>query len=312
MNNEYFTYTFIEGDPTVNDIQHKEEFYGLDKTKPLVYDYSYQKLYDEIINDKIIMRNSWFPFHRINKFNVIDSINLREQLGLKLREVNFLDESFTTINNTITFDEKFQKAINYGKVRNIPVEFSDGKDMNGGCQIFECEPTEEGEEKGIIIEKIEVPILNDTLSSCAYGHEIAHTQLLNINQATNNLLNTETIPIFIEQLFASIIDPTNRSLLRYRYFRLCDIVNKLSVFDKQKNLAYVSKIIYDMYIQSTLQAIKLFSTYSFSDENVKKEIIFYINKIFSGDILIEDMLNHFEANLDEVPKELKILKRIRK
>ena len=57
MNNEYFTYNFIEGDPTVRDIRQKEEFYSLDKTNPLVYDFAYKKLYDEIINDEIIMRN---------------------------------------------------------------------------------------------------------------------------------------------------------------------------------------------------------------------------------------------------------------
>ena len=311
MTKQHFSYNLIEGDPTVEEIRYKERFFEFDETKPLEYDTSYVELYNALVGDKDLRKNSKLPIYRIDKNRVINSIKIWENLGIKLHDIELLDKSYKIKNGYFVVDKKFQESLNLAQPKKIPVVFSNNQVLEGKCNYFTLESSENKDKKSVIFRDIIVPILNNNLSICAYGHEISHTQLTSVWEGTNNLLNIETIPIFIEQLFAYITDPTTNTLLKYRCFRLYDLVEKLYIIDQHKNLAYISKITYDTFIQSTLQAIKLFNTYAFGNANIQDEFIKYINKIFAGDILIEEMLNHFEANLDQVEKDSSILKKVK-
>jgi hypothetical protein len=117
--------------------------------------------------------------------------------------------------------------------------------------------------------------------------------------------------MLIEQIFAYKLDPTGETLKKIRYWRLWRLAKALHNYATIKDIAYISKINFDTYIQSTLQSIKLASIYLFGNDNEKKEIIKYINKVSSGDLIVDDMLYYFGANLEEVSNDLKTLKKVK-
>ena len=142
---------------------------------------------------------------------------------------------------------------------------------------------------------------------CLYHHEIAHTQL-DSWKSCNNLLDLETLPILIEEIFASKIDASGRTLEKLRNIRLLELIKFLFIYMATPNMAYSNRIASDGYIKSILQAISLMNIYLTGSGSMKKEIQNYINRIFAEQASVQDMLNHFHSNMDETPKVLQKLK----
>lgn len=65
------------------------------------------------------------------------------------------------------------------------------------------------------------------------------------------------------------------------------------------------------YIQSTLEEISLMNIYLAGNKEIKKEMIYFINKVISNEMTIEDMIDYYGCNVDEISTDLKTLKRTR-
>ena len=302
-----FDFKYVDGDTTLQDVRNEERFFGYRESEPLVFNSDYEKLYNDIMCDPFIM-NSTLPSTLFVDRNAIKRGNsLWDELGITLCDVDIISKKYNLNKYTGIITNDFIDALSTDSPLKIPVRFHD-KNIYGGAVQLNMEDPNDPSNNGVIFREIIVPKVKGVLSSCCYAHEITHTQELSTIGLNSSLLNRETIPMLIEQIFASKLDQTGDALKKIRYWRLWNLAKMLHDFATVKYIAYVSKAQFDTYIQSTIQSIKLANEFIFGSENVKKEIINYINKFFAGDIIVDEILNHFEANLEEVPKDLKVLR----
>lgn len=305
-----YDYKEIEGDITKQEILDRESFYGYEPTSPLTLDVSYEKLYDQIINDKSILTANRFMGSCVSIKQLKSSLSLWDDLGIKLHDIDILDSSFDKIKDgRFVITQEFIDAIKSAPPSELAIAFNKGKkgQMYGHVESLDMRsPSNNLEENGVIYVCLELSKVNSNLATCFYNHEIAHTQI-DSSACSKSLLDTETIPILIEEIFASKLD-SNKTLEKLRNIRLLDLVKKLYVYGTVPNLAYVSRIDSDTYIKSTLQAIKLANIYLKGNDNIKKGMQEYINRIFAEERSVQDMLYDYDAALERVPKNLSKLK----
>lgn len=310
--NNSFNYSEIEGDPTKQEILAKERFYGYDSSKPLILDYStYRNLYNSIIHDKNIRFSEYFLGCLVSEKQLKKSVSIWDDLGIKLYEIDILDSSYGNVEEGgFILTQEFLDAIRAGHPSILPITFNRKKRGTlYGCveSISLTASSNNPEDNGILYRNVDLSRLGKKVTTCIYNHEITHTQL-NSKQSCQSLLDIETVPILLEAIFAGKIDPSGDTLKKLRNSRLLEIAKYLHSYLTIPNMAYVSRIESDTYIKSILQAIQLSNIYLTGNSNIRKEIQEYINRIFLEQVSVQDMLNHYNANLDEVPKELKRLK----
>ena len=310
MNDELFNYKELEGDITKDVILKRAEFYNQVKPVPLNYDSSYVSLYNAIVNDKDIVSSVNKLGGVTNLKNVKSSCYLWDLLDIIRHDVNvYSGETNNDEEFAVTSDFIDKVTILDGE--RIPILFINGqkaKNFSGKVELLTLE-SETGN-KAVLFSKIYLPRLGDKLTSCIYNHELTHVQLNSLeNGGSKSLLNTEVLPIFIEEVFAEKQDYSYETLERIRNLRLYNIARNLSVFIKYKNLSYLSRIELDKYNSSSIEAINLANIYFNSRKKVQKEMINYVNHIFNEKKNVEDMLNHFDSNLEDVVKDKKTLKK---
>lgn len=309
--NNLFNYSEIEGDPTKQEILEKERFYDYDASKPLILDSTYKDLYNSIIDDKDILFLEHFFGCHVSKKLLKSSISIWDDLGIELYEIGMIDKSYGSVTEGgFTITQEFIDAIKFAHPYELPISFNRGKKGKLYCQVesISIEATSNNpEDKFVLYTNIDLSSLDSKITACFYGHEITHTQLYS-KRSCKSLLDIETLPIFIEEIFASKIDVSGNTLEKLRNLRLLEIARYLYAYSTIPNMDYSSRIELDTYIKSTLQAIQLVNIYLTSNKNIQKEIQNYINRIFSEQSSVQDMLNQFNANIDEVPKSLKKLK----
>lgn len=313
--NDLFAYNEMEGDPTKQIILKEEMFYQYDETKPLLLDSTYADLYNSIVTDKSILHSEHSLGTGANIKVIKDSISLWDSLGIKLNDINVINGPFKIEDDGhFTFTQEFLDSIVTAHPSELPIVFNesqeDGK-LDAHLDSITIGPfPNEPKNNSILYKEIALSKVNSKLISCMYNHEITHTQLDMVDRSCTNLLNSETIPILMEQIFASKLDSSGETLRKVRNIRLLNLARSLFTCMAVKNIAYVSKIEADTYIKSTLQAIKLANIYLSSGYGIQKEITYYINKIFSEQVSVEEMLNKYESNLEQVSKDIKVLKKV--
>lgn len=310
MKDELFNYKELEGDITKDVILRRAEFYNHEKPVPLSYDSSYVSLYNAIVNDKEIVSSINKLGGVTNLKNVKKSCYLWDTLDIDRHGV-YVYNGETESQGHFVITKDFIDKISFLDGEKIPIEFINGqkaKNFSGKVELLTLE--NETGNKGVLFSKIYLPKLGDKLTSCIYNHELTHVQLNSLeNGGAKSILNTEVLPIFMEEVFAEEQDYTHETLEKIRNLRLYNIARNLSIFIKSKNLSYLSRIELDKYISSSIEAISLANIYFNNRKKVQKEMINYVNDIFNENKNVEDMLNHFDSNLDEVAKDKKVLKK---
>ncbi len=307
-----FHYVEIKGDPTKQEVLERERFYGYSPSKPLILDDSiYRDLYNSIIDDKDILRSDRFLGWNANKKQLKSSISIWKDLNLKLHEIDMLLPSHKKVEEgELIMTPEFVGAMKTVHPFELPISFNVRKmgKIYAQLQIICLEAVSDNpEENEILYTGIDLSRLSDEMTACLYNHEIAHTQLGSRKNCTN-LLDLETIPILVEEIFASKIDPSGRTLEKLRNIRLLELAKMLYTYSVTPNMAYISRIEADTYIKSLLQAISLMNIYLTGSQNIQKEMQRDIDRVFAEQFSVQDMLNHFHTNLDETPKILSKLK----
>ena len=161
----------------------------------------------------------------------------------------------------------------------------------------------------IIFKDVVLPKVNKEIGSCVYAHELTHVEQDNVGGAIDRITNMETLPILMELLFGdkvaddgSIRDMLIRHRLAYFSGAVREIIN-----DKEMNFERRIKI--ETYIISIIQGLELYNKYHDYNDERKQDIIDSINKVFNGDILVEDMLDNNNSNYLDVKPKLKTLQR---
>jgi len=300
------SYTIRKNDSSIKEIREKEEFYGMEQTNPRSFSDKYIDFSNEVLLNQNIIDNFVYERGTPNKDKIRSSGKIWSELGIKLQDVQFVKEENKDLEFEGRIDKRFCDALEISSPLNIPITFIDNYldtyVLTLHISMKDC--------NSVVFRKVFLPKLEDKINSVIYSHELTHTELNDAGSGIKKYINKETIPIFIEQLFADKID--QRTLELCRNNRFATVAAGIEEMRTNKKLSFKSRIDLETYLISTIQATNLANIYFESNKKIKKEMIKYINKLFTGELKTEDMLEHFDSSFDEIEPSLKKLQKIKK
>ena len=297
-----FVYNKKNDDDSDRIVREKENFFEMERSNPIIYPDSLNDLSDEILNDKKIMDNYKFDKKKEKRKYVLKSKKIWKELNIKLEKVTFLKSEYDSKKFNGVLDKEFMNSLLIDYPYYIPISFTDNY-LETQASTFQL-TLKSG--KCVVFKNILLPKFDKKVDSFIYAHEITHTQIENKSGSSKFITNSETLPIVVEQLFADKLDVLELN----RNNRLQCLAIALKELVTNKDMDFCTKITYDTYITSILQAIDLFNKYLSGSNYIKKEFINHINLIFNGEKNIEDMIDNFNSNYGEIDYKLsKLLKK---
>jgi hypothetical protein len=301
-----FYYEVKNDDSSIDIIRHKEDFYGYDPSFPTMFKENMIDLAREIYDDKEIISNFEFsPKGRDLKY-VKSSKKIWNELNIDLQKVQYFkdrDYDTSTFDNVIT--KEFCDKLGYDYPTKLPIIYVDDLLKSTARAMY----LEFETHNSILFKDILLPKVNKEINSCIYAHELTHIEQDNVGGGVNKMTNMETLPILIELLFSDKITNDSKvtnTIIRHRMAYLAGAIAEL-VNDKGMN--FERRIKLETYVISIIQGLELYNRYHESKEEIKQDIIDSINKVFTGDKLVEDMLDDYNSNYDKVDLKVKTLKR---
>ncbi len=172
-----------------------------------------------------------------------------------------------------------------------------------------------GEETRTVFTGIELPKIITEASTLSYVHEITHSQDNHIYGSIRNYYNTELLSVFNELLCAGSMDDGGKLSHLADVLRLSDLKYGIKFLqdglgkedEKYNELAEAS-----CYVESTLKAYNMYMDYYSGDKMTRQYIILMIQKVFDGEITLEQCLEALDITYPNSlsPKKLtKFLKR---
>ena len=302
-----FSYTIKEDDKTLMFVRHKENYFGYENVYPNKFSKELIDLKDEILESKEIIDNKEFSRIGRDLRYVRRSSKIWKELGINLQKVQFL-------NPTYKYDEKsfngylpidFYKSLITDYPTKIKINsIDDSKETGFNALYLEFE-----DHNSIIFKYISLPKINKIINSSIYAHEITHVEQENAGGGITKITNEETLPIFIELLFGDKLDESGLVINQMINRRLSNIANDITKLLNEKDIDFAERLNLEKYLISTIQGISLFHKYKEGNDKIKKEIINYINLVFLGEKVIEDMLNKCDSCFNDIEPKLKELKR---
>lgn len=141
-------------------------------------------------------------------------------------------------------------------------------------------------------------IENTKLSETTYIHEIIHTQVESVLNSYKNIYNSEVLPYLCELIYTyekALVD--DGELLKYTLKNMFDVVvlKANRVYDSNRY-----KFTYDVdrnYCSSILKAFCLFEIFqSFKSDDDRNLMIDNIQRVFDGNMTVEQLLNIYNIN----------------
>ncbi len=147
----------------------------------------------------------------------------------------------------------------------------------------------------LFFKSIELGHRTNDMTGVCYVHEIVHTQLESLKGIVREYYNSEILSIFLELVYAYEKGPIllretlkNRiNMFLVEFHSLYNFVVDKST-DNEDGLWH--NVIACKYIVSTVKAFHLFNNYYVGDNVEKNNILWMIQKVFSGSMQLEDML----------------------
>ena len=235
-----------------------------------------------------------------------------------LHNVNYVSQKeFATVGINATSIEQVIERINALIVPKDPFEiprvFIPGHTMVGFTTVpLALIPSDEYLQRTpIVFSDIQLGNNITTISSATYAHEVTHTQLESIKGAVRNYQNREVLSIFIEKIAAFNQNPNAykiSNIMRLRHLLECVYVLAVGRAEKFSETEIIE---YETYAVSILKAYKLFDLYISSSSEKKKEMLANIQRIFDGNLVLEDFLaiynvtNENSFNSESIKRHLK-------
>ena len=224
------------------------------------------------------------------------------------------NEEIRTTSDISNIYNQSAKIINPFK---LPIQYKlDG--INGGTLVTQSILTEDETLHKELLPKlnlyftnIELPKRTTEVGTSSYIHEITHSQLESYKGIIEEYNNVEVLSIFNELLYAyNYCEPIIfKKLLTNRLNSLFLSFNSIYEY---KEVKFIKSVIggieygeFDYhtdikYLISTLKALKLFVKCIGEDSITKYHIINLINKVFNGNMTVEDLLDKVEINQDNI------------
>ena len=258
------------------------------------------KQYPEIIDTSSKLMKT------IDEISYFDNITRKFKVKLISKEIalsnsrTFLENNFRLHNVLVAVPVKIGSSVLQVTPQSpfsIPIVEEEIKRVFSGSVIeFFADEISQILFKGIILSS-----LYTEQTSVSYVHEITHTQLDSMPGIVSEYYNSEVSSIFLELLYSH---STNENLLRLNDSnRILELINMIITVlteskDERDRLLEASK-----YICSTLKAINLFIKYYYGSNAIKKDILTNIQKVFSGNLSLEEMLSKYDITYESSQDE---------
>lgn len=226
-----------------------------------------------------------------------------------LHEVNFLPQKVAENMNFalemgLLEDRDFLKKVGEVSVKkspyDIPIEFS-GESITHEKLLNDS----------VYFYSINIDKRTTKMSVPIYIHELGHTQLDSQRGVVIDYHNREVISIFLEQLSALMMDKSGKLLRNVELYRYQDLLRCIKVLiGNIKDDLY--KLEACVFVVSTLKSDCLFDKYMSSDNKIKEEILWGIQKIFDGKETVEDLLDRYNISFEYSNSSMLIKRRLRK
>lgn len=179
----------------------------------------------------------------------------------------------------------------------LPIKRVD-EDVYYGClgEVLIC-----GEPVRSVYRRVELPNEITEVSTLSYVHEITHSQVNRVFGSIKNYNNMEILSIFNELLCASSMNDGGRLSYVNDVVRLHNLRYGIQFLqdglDRQEEL-YGMLLEGNSYVESTLKAYNLFIDYLEGEQRMKDYIILLIQKVFDGDICVEQCLEALDITYE--------------
>lgn len=290
-----------------------------------IFNYKISKKSFDEIEKLIVLRNCLPP--NIDLFHSIPlTISLNEAVieskkfmksNFKIHPINCLKDCKEIESNSNDVNLEISKSIT--DPYKIPIEKTNEERSSIEITIIK----QENQYPKLYYNSIKINKNITDITSSTITHEITHTQQNSVAGVLNYYTNIETLPILLELVNYLEKSPNSERTtfrrLKYliKYIDLLDqiIYKKLLEVLKNKNSSKdfdENMIALCTYIESTLKALNLFDLYEHSNNNIRKEMLNYLQNIFDANRSVEDFLEYydttFESSVDFLQKKVKQIK----
>ena len=241
------------------------------------------------LNPKIILKDSRVFLREkfvLHKIPYADEVILKMKLhGQIIRKEKDLIRLYNSVGNNIDpFD--------------LPVKFVNEPYYYGNVSLLTNLSEDESFLKNmkLFFKSIELGNRTNEMSSVCYVHEIVHTQIESLKGIVKEYYNSEILSIFLELVYASskseeLFKETLKNRINMFLIEFQSLFNYLVNNVCLEETPKWHNVIACKYIVSTLKAFNLYDMYSKENEFGKSNIIWSVQKVFSGIITLENMLN---------------------
>lgn len=244
----------------------------------------------KVILNKLVKMHKVFQLDKQGFYSFLHSIDLNE--------------------NTLTFDEllsiydKINGFSSYVDPYDIKVRFVNSSNFLEGELLSSVYDTySDGEIKTVTsFDRINLGGLCTVITPCVYGHELTHSQLQSNRGIVKRYENVECLSYFMELVVALELSEDEEILRIMNKFIKSELIKLIEGLEKCKEF---NDDLYDTskYLISIFKAIKLFNLYYKGSPLMKVDMLSRIQKVFDGDMYLEDLLVYYGVD-EKVDKDL--------
>ena len=136
------------------------------------------------------------------------------------------------------------------------------------------------------------------ISPATYIHELTHSQLESQKGIVRDYHNKEVLSIFMEKVVAAEQAP--KAFAISDRMRLRALLENMILWYMNRNNHKVITVDQETYIISILKAYNLYDLYNTSSKDIKREILLYVQKVFNGELTVEDLLTKFHITEEPI------------
>ena len=264
----------------------------IDLKNELLEVYDEECSYLEMLKKKVALRQCRVVLSKLLKMHKVFQLN-KKGLYEYLHSIN-LDENSLTYEDLLKIYDKINSYSTYVDPYDLKVCFNMNTNLIDGELISSVYDTvRDGKIETVFsFDKINLGRICTQVTPCVYAHELTHSQLQSNRGIIKYYENIECLSYFIEQVVALELSEDETILKLMDKFIKVELIKLISTLEKMSN---DKENLYDTgkYLTSTIKALKLFSIYYNGSILMKIDMLDKVQKIFDGDMYVEDFLDMY-------------------
>lgn len=234
--------------------------------------------------------NSRFVMHNVHYLSDKDLLKLD---GIDIKDITDLINLYNRLGKNISCFK-------------IPISYVDNSPFYGTVSqhLNICGYKEFLQNMKLYIKRIKLSKQITNVTGMCYVHELIHTQLCRERGMIRDFKNVEVLSIFMELVYCLEGSFDEKDLIylikrRIDYFILEFYKLFQYYFENDGKIRKIDALLSSKYVESIAIALQMFIIYIDISLLEKKVILESIQKVFDGDICLEDMLNNYGLSLEK-------------